>query len=124
MTSTVFPGIERGQVSMPNSKLHRLHVCTCAPCQQHPSSIGARHHNAINRVLATLDEKNRRRFAGLLALQGGHGSILPLSQITGLSRHTIRRGKAEIEHQRPKATPRIRRPGGGRPAAEKNSRAS
>ncbi len=109
---------------MPNSKLRRLHACTCATCQQQPYSGEARHHKAINRVLATLDERNRRRFAGLLALQRGHGSILPLSQITGLSRHTIRRGKAEIEHQRPKATWPLRRPGGGRPRVEKNSRAS
>jgi hypothetical protein len=108
---------------MLNQKRRRLHVCTCATCQKHPYSTVAQHHKAINRVLATLDEKNRRRFAGVLALQGGRDNLLPLSRITGLSRHTIRRGKGEIEHQGSTRTQRIRRPGGGRPTAEKNSRA-
>jgi hypothetical protein len=105
---------------MLNQKRQRLHVCTCSTCQKHPYSAVAQHHKAINRVLATLDEKNRRRFAGVLALQGGRGSILPLSRITGLSRHTIRRGKRDIAQQGPTRTQRLRRAGGGRPPAEKN----
>jgi len=75
----------------------------------------------MNRVLASLDEKNRRRFAGLLALQGGRRSISLLSRITGLSRHTIRRGKREIEHPSAQETHRIRRSGGGRRPVEKNN---
>ena len=41
----------------------------------HPRSLVAKEHQAIKRVLATLDEKCRRRFAGRLALQVGRGSV-------------------------------------------------
>jgi hypothetical protein len=80
-------------------------------------------HKAINRVLANLDEKNRRRFAGLLALQLGRRHILLVSQITGLSRMTIYRGLHEIEHSDAKAQGRVRALGAGRIAVEKNNRA-
>jgi hypothetical protein len=73
-------------------------------------------------VLATLDEKNRRRFVGLLAIQQGGRSIAPLACITGLSRNTIYRGKREIEHPSPKRRGRLREPGAGCPLTEKNNR--
>jgi len=102
-----------------------VHVCTCAICRQHPYSTVAEHHRAINRVLTTLDEKNRRRFVGLLALQWGRGSVQRLIEITGLSRNTISRGCAELQHPRlaPSAEA-VRWPGGGRKRVEKNSRVS
>jgi hypothetical protein len=71
--------------------------------------------------VATLDEKNRRRFVGLLAIQQGDRSIAPLARITGLSQNTIARGKREIEHPSRKRRRRIREPGAGRPLTEKNS---
>jgi hypothetical protein len=108
---------------MANKLRRKIHVCTCATCQLHPYSHTAQQHRAINRVLATLDEKNRRRFAGLLALQWGSRSVLPLSRITGLSRNTIRRGRQEIEHSNRGTPAGLRRCGGGRPRVEKNSRA-
>lgn len=104
---------------------HTVHICTCETCQQHPYSAVAEQHRAINRVLVTLDERNRRRFVGLLAQQGGRGSLRPLIEITGLSRNTIVRGREELEHPK-RAAPlgRIRRPGGGRLRVEKKIRAS
>jgi hypothetical protein len=72
------------------------HVCVCAICRDHPYSVTVKEHRAINRVLVTLNEKSRRRFVGLLALQWGRGSIERLSEITGLSRPNIRRGRAEV----------------------------
>lgn len=93
--------------------------------ETHPYSAVAKEHRAINRVLATLDEHNRRRFVGLLASQGHQGTIQRLIEITGLSRNTIRRGQAEI--QRPRRVPRrgrIRQAGGGRKRVEKNTRKS
>ena len=103
----------------------RLHHCECAQCQQHPYSAVAEEHQAINRVLVSLDEKNRRRFAGLLAMEFGSRSISLVSAITGLSRITIRRGRREIERPTTRArTTRIRVRGGGRPMVEKNSPAS
>jgi hypothetical protein len=80
----------------------------------------ARQHQAINRVLATFDEKSRRRFAGLLALQQGRGGVHWVHEVTGLSRMTIRTGREEI--RRADHLPGIRRAGGGRLVVEKSGR--
>lgn len=89
-------------------------------CRQHPYGQVAVQHQAINRVLASLDERNRRRFAGLLALQSGRRHISLVSQITGLSRMTIYRGQREIERSDANAHGRVRAPGAGRIRVEKN----
>lgn len=100
-------------------------VCQCPLCQHHPSAATAKEHAAINRVVATLNEKSRRRFVGLLALQWGRGSLERLSEITGLSRPTIRRGRAEVQQiETPTEANRIRRSGAGRKRVEKNGRGS
>lgn len=104
---------------MPKSKNRQIHCCSCATCQYHSYGTIAQQHRAINRVLATLDEKNRRRLVGLLAFLWGRRQIALLSRITGLSRTTIHRGKREIEHPPRQHTERIRAPGGGRPRTEK-----
>jgi len=106
---------------MPKSKRRRIHRCGCAACRRHPYGSVAQQHKAINRVLATLDEKNRRRFVGLLAIQWGRRSIALLSRITGLRRTTLHRGRREIEHPSPKSKGRIREPGGGRLPVEKKT---
>ncbi len=106
---------------MSRSRKRRIHCCGCGACHHHPYGSVAQQHRAINRVLATLDEKNRRRFVGLLAIQQGDRSIAPLACITGLSRNTIYRGKREIEHPSAKRRGRLRAPGAGRPLTEKNS---
>jgi hypothetical protein len=97
----------------------KLHHCTCETCQRHPHSKLAKEHKAINRVLLGLDERNRRRFIGVLASQ--RGDISELSHITGLSRNTIYRGQKEVEHPRRNPASGVRRPGGGRPTVEKNN---
>ena len=98
------------------------HRCTCSTCRNRPRSDVAKEHRAINRVLARLDEKGRRRLAGLLALQGGRGSIEELSVITGLSRPTIRKGRDEVQRGEAKADrKRVRAIGAGRPRIEKNT---
>jgi hypothetical protein len=106
---------------MSRSRKRRIHRCGCETCRCHPYGSFAQQHRAINRVLATLDEKNRRRVVGVLAIQAGDRSIAPLACITGLSRNTIYRGKREIEHPSSKRRGRIRDPGAGRPLTEKNS---
>lgn len=100
----------------------KLHHCPCDTCQRHPHSKIAKEHKAINRVLLGLDERNRRRFIGVLASQ--QGNVSQLAQITGLSRTTINRGQQEVEHPNRNPTSGIRRGGGGRIAVEKNSQAS
>ncbi len=96
-----------------------VHQCQCAACRQQPRSRVAREHQAINRILATLDEKSRRRLAGLLALSAGRGGVHRVREITGLSRTTIRTGREEIRRTDPTST--VRRAGGGRKAVEKNA---
>jgi hypothetical protein len=105
-----------------NKRRRVIHRCDCQACRQHPSGTTAREHRAINRVLASLDEKSRRQCAGLLARQRGRGGIQAVHEISGLSRTTIRRGTREIRGL--KRSTRIREPGGGRPPVEKNSPAS
>ena len=93
-----------------------------AICRQHPYSATAEHHRAINRVLVTLDEKNRRRFVGLLALQWGRGGVQRLIEITGLNRNTIVRGREDLQHpRRTSNTARVRQVGAGRKRVEKTT---
>jgi len=106
-------------MTKPNEK--PLHVCACSDCRRHPRSPLARLHIAINRVAATMDEKSRRRFVGLLATQHGWGGVQQMSRITGLSRTTILRGQREIKRTTRSRRQRIRRRGGGRQRVEKNN---
>jgi hypothetical protein len=69
-------------------------------------------------VVATFDEKSRRHFVGLLAMQLGPGGIERVHQITGLSRTTIGVGQTEI--RRVDRVRNIRRSGGGRLKVEKS----
>jgi len=103
---------------MKKRKKRHIHKCGCQDCKQHPHSRQAQQHKAINRVVTTFDEKSRRRFVGLLALQFGRGGVERAHEITGLSRTTLRVGRAEV--RRADRIRSIRRPGGGRRALEKN----
>lgn len=101
-----------------------VHVCGCRSCSQGLNPELAQYHAAINAVLPELHERNRRLFAGLLASEHGHGGIVLLAQVTGLSRTTILRGQRELGEGIPPDGRRIRRPGGGRPRLEKKVRGS
>ena len=79
----------------------------------------------MNLLLSRLDEQQRRWYVALEAKKIGRGGAKLLSQITGMSVDTIRRGRDELNDSlgsRP--VDRIRLPGGGRPRVEKNSRGS
>ena len=106
---------------MPNLAKRKIHHCTCKSCQLHPYGKSAKQHQAINRVLLDLNERNKRQFVGALADQRGRGGISQLAEITGLSRVTIARGRSEIEHSKKNRSAGIRRSGAGRPRAEKNN---
>jgi len=117
---TLEPGHEAERMEV--KKKRTDHQCTCPTCRKHPRGTVAKEHRAINRVLTALNEKSRRRFAGLLALQWGRGGIEHLSQITGLSRPTIRRGRDEVQRvERRTERSRVRQAGAGQPAVEKNT---
>jgi hypothetical protein len=125
VTSKKLPVDAQERAKMTKQSRRSIHLCTCAICQQHPYSVEAEYHRAINRLLVTLDEKNRRRFVGLLALQWGRGGVQRLIEITGLSRNTILRGRTELQHPgRGSSAERIRQAGAGRKRVEKNSRGS
>jgi hypothetical protein len=78
---------------------------------------------ALALFVSLLDEQQRRLFAGLEAHQLGHGGDRQIAARLGLDPHTVARGRrelfgAEVQRQR------VRRPGGGRVAAEKKRRRS
>ena len=73
---------------------------------------------AILLFLSTLDERQRRLYAGLESLRLGHGGDRRLAALTGLNVHTIAKGRVELL-QRDVQLDRVRRPGGGRHALEK-----
>jgi hypothetical protein len=101
----------------------KVHHCKCKECQVHPYGQIAKQHQAINRVLAELNERNRRRFAGVLANEQGRGGISQTALITGLSRTTIACGRREIEKSNKNLPSKIRQLGAGRLRIEKNSQA-
>jgi hypothetical protein len=73
---------------------------------------------AIILFLSTLDERQRRLYAGLESLRLGHGGDSRLAELTGLDVHTIAKGRAELL-QHDVQIDRVRRPGAGRHALEK-----
>ncbi len=71
----------------------------------------------------TLDERQRRLYAGLESLRLGHGGDIRLAELTGLDVHTIAKGRTELL-QRDVQLDRVRSPGGGRHALEKKRQTS
>lgn len=51
----------------------------------------------MNLFLSRLDEQQRRWYAAIESLRIGHGGVKFLSQITGISEKTIRRGRSELK---------------------------
>jgi len=96
-----------------------VHRCACASCRRRRPHPARALHAEINLFASRLDEQQRRWFVALEAGRVGHGGAQLLAQITGLSPHTIRRGRRELDAglaDRP--VDRVRAPGGGRPARE------
>lgn len=104
---------------MADSLAAGIHRCGCRVCLTGSDEELVEYHRSVNRVMAELDERSRRLFAGLLARHIGRGGIERLFEITGLSRMTIRRGLRECEQGQTLDADRIRRPGGGRKPIEK-----
>ena len=104
---------------MADTARKRIRRCRCRVCRSRSDSELVVYHRAINRVMAELDERSRRLFAGVLARQGGYGGIQQVVEITGLSRITIRRGLHESERGQAESSSRVRRRGGGRKCVEK-----
>ena len=99
----------------------KIRECECDDCRCRGSETRD-YHRSINRVIAELDERSRRLFAGMLARQMGRGGVTRVFEITGLSRVTIRRGLTECESGQDIESDRVRRRGGGRLSVEKKIR--
>lgn len=78
---------------------------------------------AIILFFSTLDERQRRLYAGLESLRLGHGGDSRIAELTGLDVHTIAKGRSELL-ERDVQVERVRRPGAGRPSLEKKRRKS
>jgi len=104
---------------MADKERKRVHRCRCWVCRSRSDTDVIAYHRAINRVMAELDERSRRLFAGIIARQRGHGGVQQVAEITGLSRTTIRRGLRESERAQVTLSGRVRRRGGGRKRVEK-----
>jgi hypothetical protein len=69
----------------------------------------------MKRFYDTLSEKDRRRYAGVEALQYGPGGRSYIAQVLGCSRRTVSRGAKEVSQlSGADVDRRIRRPGAGR----------
>lgn len=102
-----------------------LHRCQCPECLAPGASPAKELHRQMNRFVRTLGERQRRLYAALEARKVGRGGLQLLSLITGLHVQTIRRGLRELDNPSADLPPqRQRRPGGGRPRAEKKTGAS
>jgi hypothetical protein len=96
-----------------------VHECRCAACGA-GDHADREDHRQLNVLLGRLDEQQRRWVAAREAMRLGHGGFERIAAITGLHPETIRRGRDELDDElRERPTDRVRRPGGGRPLAEK-----
>ncbi len=75
---------------------------------------------AILLFLGTLDERQRRLYAGLESLKTGHGGDEHIARLFGLDRHTVARGRAELLSDT-SLNQGARHGGGGRPSVKKNA---
>jgi hypothetical protein len=96
-----------------------VHQCECPECQPPgPNPIKVLHEQT-NFLMSTLDEHQRRLYAGLGSTQLGYGGDRRMAMITGLGAHTIAKGRRELEQVEP--SDRIRALGGGRWRVEKKT---
>jgi hypothetical protein len=102
-----------------------IYQCQCPHCRQGADHPDRAIHFRLNLLLSRLDEHQRRWLVAWESQKVGRGGDRLLSLITGLNVETIRRGRRELEDCLRDCPPgRIRRPGAGRPAVKKKTRAS
>lgn len=63
----------------------------------------------MQRLFATLSEKDRRRYAAIEAAKLGHGGIEYVAGLFGLDPKTVRRGLTELEQSADPAPERVRK---------------
>jgi len=65
-------------------------------------------------ALLECNEVQRRRLAGVKAIEIGRGGLLHVCRLTGMSHHTVIKGMREVRNTKRKHTARLRKEGGGR----------
>ncbi len=102
-----------------------VHRCKCDACTAGTQPELVRRHHQINLLLSRMTEPQRRWYVGMLADDPQGPTLSDLARITGLDRKTIQLGRREIAGDLADHPPtRQRRPGGGRPRAEKKIQSS
>lgn len=76
---------------------------------------------ALVLFFSTLNERQRRLYAGMESLRLGHGGDRRIAELVGLEVHTVARGRREL-FAGDLDTQAVRRAGGGRPPVEKKRR--
>ena len=102
-----------------------IHTCACSICHAGSDPAIVARHYQMNVLLSRLTEPQRRWYVGFVSQQPGSPGDRQLVLITGLARNTIRRGRRELAAGLADVPAlRLRRPGAGRPLAEKKIRHS
>ena len=65
-------------------------------------------------TLSECNEVQRRRLAGVKAIEVGRGGLLRVCKLTGMSHHTVIKGMKEVRNTKRRQTSRLRKEGGGR----------
>jgi len=89
-----------------------------AATHRRAEGIGDAAKAALLLFFATLDERQRRLYAGMESLRLGRGGDRRIAEVTGLDVHTVARGRQELL-ARDVEIGGVRKPGGGRAAVEK-----
>jgi len=63
----------------------------------------------MQRLLSTLSEKDRRRYAAIEVAKLGHGGTEYISRLFGIDQKTVRRGLSDLELAQDTAGNRIRK---------------
>jgi predicted ArsR family transcriptional regulator len=66
------------------------------------------------RFYSQLSENNKRQYAGLEAMKIGYNGVSVVSKKFGIHKHTVRRGKKELQENNFLPANKIRQKGGGR----------
>ena len=76
----------------------------------------------VRRLFASLNERDRRRYAAVEAAKLGHGGVEYIARVLTCDPKTIRQGLHELEEAEDPAAGRIRKKGGGARCASSRSR--
>ena len=90
------------------------------PGARPPASSAEQVRQAASRLLGVLDERQRRLYAGLESLRHGRGGDGRVAAQLGMAPATVAKGRRQLlagDYE----TERVRKPGGGRKALEKES---